>query len=48
MKPILTVEFSAKNGDEEIREESISLHNTEEFLEFVSPGGGCEKDSPDA
>ena len=42
MKPILTVEFSAKNGDEEIREESIPLHNPEELFEFVSPGGGCE------
>jgi len=42
MKPIITVEFSAKNGDEEIREESIPLHNLQEFLEFVSPNGGCE------
>ena len=42
MKPILTVEFSAKNGEEEFREESIPLHNPEEFFAFVSPGGGCE------
>ena len=42
MKPILTVEFSARNGDEEIREESIPLHNIEELFAFVSPGGGCE------
>lgn len=42
MKPILTVEFSAKYGDEEIKEESIPLHNPEEFFEFVSPNGGCE------
>jgi hypothetical protein len=44
MKPILTVEFSAKNGedDEEIREESVPLHNPEELFAFVAPGGGCE------
>ncbi|TNF99763.1 MAG: hypothetical protein EP297_04915 [Gammaproteobacteria bacterium] len=42
MKPILTVEFSAKNGDDEIKEESVPLHNPEEFFEFVAPGGGCE------
>ena len=43
MKPILTVEFSTKIGDEEFKEESIPLHNTEEFFEFVSPNGGCER-----
>ena len=42
MKPILTVEFSTKIGDEEFKEESIPLHNTEEFFEFVAPDGGCE------
>jgi hypothetical protein len=43
MKPILTVEFSARNGEMEIKEESVPLHNPEEFFAFVSPGGGCEK-----
>ena len=43
MKPILTVEFSAKAGDYQFKEESIVIHNTEEFFAFVSPGGGCEK-----
>lgn len=43
MKPILTVEFSARNNDMEIKEESVPLHNPEEFFAFVSPGGGCEK-----
>lgn len=42
MKPILTVEFSTKIGDEEFKEESIPLHNTEEFFKFVAPDGGCE------
>jgi len=27
----------------EIKEESVPLHNPEEFFAFVSPGGGCEK-----
>jgi hypothetical protein len=43
MKPILTVEFSAKTGDSEFKEESVPLHNPEEFFAFVAPGGGCEK-----
>jgi hypothetical protein len=42
MKPILTVEFSAKDGDVEIKEESVPLHSPEELFEFVAPGGGCE------
>ena len=43
MRPILTVEFSASDGNNEIIEESVPLHNPEEFFAFVSPGGGCEK-----
>ena len=42
MKPILTVEFSARNGDQEIKEESVPLHSPEELFTFVAPGGGCE------
>ena len=42
MKPILTVEFSAKAGDQEIKEESVPLHSPEELFQFVAPGGGCE------
>jgi len=43
MQPILIVEFSAKAGEAEYREESIPLHSPEELFEFVAPGGGCEK-----
>jgi len=43
MKPVLTVEFTARNGETEIKEESVPLHNAEEFFAFVAPGGGCEK-----
>lgn len=42
MEPILSVEFTAKAGNQEIKEESVPLHNPEEFFAFVSPGGGCE------
>ena len=43
MKPILTVEFNAKAGDYEYKEESVPIHSPEELFEFVAPGGGCEK-----
>jgi hypothetical protein len=42
MKPILTVEFSARDKDVEIKEESVPLHSPEELFAFVAPGGGCE------
>ena len=42
MNPIITVEFTVKAGDQEIKEESVSLHTPEEFFTFVAPGGGCE------
>ena len=42
MKPILTVEFSAKAGDYDFKEESIAFHRPDELFEFVAPGGGCE------
>lgn len=43
MKPILTVEFHAKDQDIEFDEESVALHSSEELFNFVAPGGGCEK-----
>ena len=42
MRPILTVEFHAKDRDVEFDEESVTLHSPEELFEFVAPGGGCE------
>lgn len=42
MIPIITVEFVAKSGDQEFKEESVSFHNPQELFSFVSPGGGCE------
>jgi len=42
MNPIITVEFSAKAGEQEFKEESVSFHNPEELFSFVAPSGGCE------
>ena len=42
MKPILTVEFHAKDRGVEFEEENVTLHSPDELFEFVSPGGGCE------
>jgi hypothetical protein len=43
MNPIITVEFSAKSGDIDFKEESVPIHTPEELFTFVSPGGGCER-----
>lgn len=43
MQPILAVEFTARVGDQEFREESIPLHSPGELFEYVAPGGGCER-----
>jgi len=42
MKPIISVEFSAKAGDQEFKEDSVAFHNPEELFSFVAPGGGCD------
>jgi hypothetical protein len=42
MQPIISVEFTAKAGDQEYKEESVSFHNPEELFSFVAPGGGCD------
>ena len=42
MQPVITVEFSSKAGDCELKEESVSFHNPEELFSFISPGGGCD------
>ena len=42
MQPIITVEFTAKAGDREFKEESVAFHNPEELFAFVAPGGGCD------
>ena len=42
MQPAITVEFSAKAGDCEFKEENVSFHNPEELFSFIAPGGGCD------
>ncbi len=42
MKPVISVEFSAKAGDQEFKEESVTFHNPEELFSFVASGGGCD------
>lgn len=43
MNPIISVEFSAKSGDIDFKEENVAIHTPEELFNYVSPGGGCEK-----
>jgi hypothetical protein len=43
MNPVLSVEFKVQAADGEFKEESVAVHNTEEFFGFVAPGGGCEQ-----
>lgn len=42
MQPVITVEFTAKAGDREFKEESVTFHVPEELFAFVAPGGGCD------
>ena len=42
MQPILAVEYRVKVGEDELKEESVPLHDPEELLAFVATGGGCE------
>jgi len=43
MEPVLAVEFTVRAGDETFAEESVHLHDLDEFLEYVAPGGKCER-----
>lgn len=42
MQPVITVEFTAKAGDVEFKEESVVFHSPEELFAFVAPDGGCD------
>ena len=42
MSGAISVEFSARNGEVEFKEESVTLKNVDEFFDFVAPQGGCE------
>ena len=42
MRSAIAIEFTAKVGDGEFKEESVAFHNPEELFSFVAPGGGCD------
>jgi hypothetical protein len=42
VRAVIKVEFSAKAGDYEFKEESVAFHSPEELFAFIAPGGGCD------
>jgi len=42
MTSVFSVEFTAKAGDVEFKEENVTFHNPQELFSFVAPGGGCD------
>ena len=42
MQSTISVEFTAKTGDREFKEENVTFRNPEELFAFVAPGGGCD------
>lgn len=47
MKPIINIEYTARAGEREFKEESIAFHSPADLFSFVSPGGGCERIADD-
>lgn len=43
MKPVLTVEFRARDGELAVEEENVTLNGIDDLRAFVAPGGGCER-----
>ena len=42
MSAVISVEFTAKAGEVEFKEENVSFHNSEELFAFVAHNGGCD------
>lgn len=42
MQPVITVEFTARAGDQSFKEENVTFHSPEELFAFVAPDGGCD------
>ena len=42
MSAVISVEFAAKLGEVEFKEENVSFHNPQELFAFVAPNGGCD------
>ncbi|MDH3219790.1 MAG: hypothetical protein OEO19_09680 [Gammaproteobacteria bacterium] len=39
----ITIEFTVRDGDTLLKEDSVSLASPEELFAYISPGGDCEK-----
>ena len=39
----ITIEFTVKDGEQSIKEDSVSLASPAEFFDYIAPGGDCEK-----
>ena len=42
MQPVITVEFTARAGDQSFKEENVTFHNPEDLFAFVATHGGCD------
>jgi len=38
----ITIEFAVKDGDQTIKEDSVSLASPLELYDYIAPGGDCE------
>lgn len=39
----ITIEFTVKDGDQTLKEDSVSLASPGELFDYIAPGGDCEK-----
>ncbi len=39
----ITIEFSVNDGENILKEDSVSLASPAELFDYIAPGGGCEK-----
>ncbi|MDH3387723.1 MAG: hypothetical protein OEN02_07435 [Gammaproteobacteria bacterium] len=43
----ITIEFTVRDGDTLLKEDSVSLASADELFAYIAPGGDCEKMPPD-
>ena len=39
----ITIEFSVNDGEQSLKQDSVSLASPAELFDYIAPGGGCEK-----
>ena len=39
----ITIEFSVNDGEQVLKEDSVSLASRDELFDYIAPGGDCEK-----